>query len=118
MSEQEEEKETASGESLSEVLAAIRETVTSHVEASPSSLTSSFDELKDAIHHLNRRLGDDSAVLMTPERLEEIIAKAAQPLLELILKNWMDQHLPRLVEQIIREEIERISRDSKQDSKQ
>ena len=113
MSEEEEEKETASGESLSEVLAAIRETVTSHVEASPSSLTSSFDELKDAIHHLNRRLGDESGLLMTPEKLEEIIAKTAQPLLEVILKNWIDQHLPRLVEQIIREEIGKISRDAK-----
>ena len=113
--EDETEKETASGETLSEVLAAIRETVTSHVEANPTSLTRSFDELKDAIYHLNRRLGEDrdSAMLITPEALEEIIVKTARPLLEVILKNWVEQHLPRLAEQIIREEIAKISAEIK-----
>jgi uncharacterized protein len=64
-----------------------------HVEAATEQ---AFRQLSDAI--LNRALGDRT--------LEEM----ARDMLRAQIKQWIDTHLPQLVEDIVREEIERVSR--------
>jgi cell pole-organizing protein PopZ len=38
--------------------------------------------------------------------LEDVVAEMLQPM----LKSWLDNNLPSLVERMVREEIERVSR--------
>ena len=38
--------------------------------------------------------------------LEEVVAEMLQPM----LKSWLDDNLPSLVERMVKEEIERVSR--------
>jgi hypothetical protein len=41
---------------------------------------------------------------------ERSIDDLARELLHPMLKQWLDQNLPRIVEQLVREEIERVAR--------
>jgi hypothetical protein len=57
---------------------------------------SSFNQLADTL--MARALGERSIEDMT------------QDLLKGMLRNWLDAHLPSLVEKLVREEIERVAR--------
>ncbi len=57
---------------------------------------SSFNELAEAL--MARAMGERSIEDMTQE------------LLRVMLRNWLDVHLPPLVERLVREEIERVAR--------
>ena len=102
---------TKSGESLDEVLSSIRETVTSHVEGRSSSLALAFDELREEITQLRKKFENEAQPTpLSSERLEVMIAQMARPMLDLLLKDWVEKHLPPLAEQVVREEIEKLSR--------
>jgi cell pole-organizing protein PopZ len=47
------------------------------------------------------------------ESTERSIDDLARELLHPMLKQWLDQNLPRLVEKLVREEIERVARRSR-----
>jgi cell pole-organizing protein PopZ len=47
------------------------------------------------------------------EGAERSIDDLARELLHPMLKQWLDQNLPRLVEKLVREEIERVARRSR-----
>lgn len=48
-----------------------------------------------------------SISMPTPGRsLEDLVREMMRPL----LKDWLDQHLPSVVEQVVRDEVERVSR--------
>jgi len=55
----------------------------------------------------NRR-GSDVYLSDTAVTLEEITKDVLKPMLQ----TWLDQHLPGLVERLVREEIQRIARDA------
>lgn len=110
--------ETASGESLDDVLTTIRDTVHAHVQGAPSSLSQALAELRTEISNLQNQLGtqntqENRGALLSPEVLEDVITQTAKPMLAVILKDWVDRHLPPLAEQIIREEIDKIAREIK-----
>lgn len=62
--------------------------------------SSAFDRLADAI--VQRSTGG-----------ERSIEEATRELLRPMLKNWLDQNLPRVVEELVREEIARVARNGK-----
>ena len=64
-------------------------------EASTAAATA-FNRLADTI--LNKAVGDRS------------IEDLAREMLKNLLKQWLDEHLPSLVERLVREEIERVAR--------
>ncbi len=115
---EEDNNPTASGESLDEVLSTIRETVNAYVEKGEgmgddsSPLALALRELRGEIGRLQNKLAlSADSPLLTPEHLEKLITQLARPMLELILQSWVDKNLPALAEQVIREEIEKISRE-------
>lgn len=105
--------DTASGESLDEVLSTIRETVSAHVEAPSPSLASALNDLRSEVSGLQKRIETNRGgqASMDSKTIEDIISKLVKPMLEIILKDWVEKNLFRLAEQIIREEIEKIYRE-------
>ncbi len=65
-------------------------------ESSSSATQAAFNQLAETI--TRRALGDRP------------IADIAQELLRGMLKQWLDENLPKLVERLVREEIERVVR--------
>ena len=131
---------TSTGESLDTVLSSIREAVTSHAEGdapgtgtgarAPGRITplaAAFDDLRREIAQLRENLNQQQSMpdKATPDEatsdeaapvqasalgqkeLEALIAKIVQPM----LRAWLDAHLPPLAERLIREEIEKLSRE-------
>ena len=108
---------TSTGESLDTVLSSIREAVTSHAEGdAPGRITplaAAFDDLRREIAQLRENLNqqrstpDEASPALGQKELEDLIAKIAQPM----LRAWLDAHLPPLAERLIREEIEKLSRE-------
>lgn len=64
--------------------------------ASAQAVHSAFGKLADSV--LNRATGDRSVEDVTRE------------LLRVMLKQWLDENLPAMVERLVREEIERVAR--------
>ena len=71
------------------------------VEAEPlmspvagASITSSFQTLAESV------------VLQDPDLIERVMRESMRPL----LKAWLDDHLPSIVERLVRTEIERVAR--------
>jgi cell pole-organizing protein PopZ len=50
-----------------------------------------------------------SLALPSPERLEELARETLRPM----VKAWLDEHLPSLVERLVKAEIQRVSRGSR-----
>ena len=115
---------TSTGESLDTVLSSIREAVTSHAEGDAHGtgapaperimpLAAAFDDLRREIAQLRENLNqqrttpDEASPALGQKELEVLIAKIAQPM----LRAWLDAHLPPLAERLIREEIEKLSRE-------
>ena len=115
---------TSTGESLDTVLSSIREAVTSHAEGdapgtgtpgtrarAPGRITplaAAFDDLRREIAQLRENLNEQqSSPALGQKELEDLIARIAQPM----LRAWLDAHLPPLAERLIREEIEKLSRE-------
>jgi uncharacterized protein len=65
-------------------------------ERAASAANSSFNELADAL--MARAMG------------ERPIEDIAHEMLRTMLRSWLDQHLPNMVERLVREEIERVAR--------
>ena len=63
---------------------------------SAQAVQSSFGRLADSL--LARAIGEQSIEDMTRE------------LLKVMLKQWLDENLPPMVERLVREEIERVAR--------
>ena len=59
-------------------------------------MQTAFSRLADTV--LTRATGDRSVEDLTRE------------LLKVMLKQWLDEHLPSMVERMVREEIERVAR--------
>ena len=113
---------TSTGESLDTVLSSIREVVTSHAEGGApgrtapgrvapgriAPLAAAFDDLRREITQLRENLNEQqSSPALGQKELEDLIARIAQPM----LRAWLDAHLPPLAERLIREEIEKLSRE-------
>jgi cell pole-organizing protein PopZ len=58
--------------------------------------------------HRSRRLPDDVMVGNGGATLEDLVKDALRPM----LRGWLDDNLPGLVERIVREEVERLARES------
>ncbi len=111
------EESTSSGESLDVVLSSIRDAVTTHAKngtegsrASPLALA--FDDLRREVKRLRDNLGEKKAApVLSQKEIEELVMQVARPMLSAMLKTWLDTNLPPLAERLIREEIERLSRE-------
>jgi cell pole-organizing protein PopZ len=73
-------------------------------EAAAASSSAAFAKLSSRVH---RRLPIDTMLGNGNITLEELVREMLRPL----LKDWLDAHLPRLVERVVREEVERLARD-------
>jgi len=73
-------------------------------EAAAASSSAAFARLSSRV---NRRLSVDTMLGNGNITLEELVRELLRPL----LKDWLDAHLPRLVERVVREEVERLARD-------
>jgi cell pole-organizing protein PopZ len=80
-----------------------RERLVSDSTASVSSAT-----LAGLAQQLGRRRGADVYLSDRAVTLEEITKDVLKPMLQ----SWLDEHLPGLVERLVREEIQRIARDA------
>lgn len=74
-------------------------------EAAAASSSAAFARLTNRV---NRRLSVDTMLGNGNITLEELVRELLRPL----LKDWLDAHLPRLVERVVREEVERLARDA------
>ncbi len=70
----------------------------------PSGLTSGRTASAAASHF--GALAQSVAMPAAGRTLEDVVGELLRPL----LKDWLDQHLPAMVEQAVRDEVERISR--------
>jgi uncharacterized protein len=64
----------------------------------------------DTINAANSSFNQLSDTLMARALGERTIEDMTQDLLKGMLRNWLDAHLPGLVEKLVREEIERVAR--------
>lgn len=65
-------------------------------------------ETQQAVTHAFRHL-NDTAQSRPPMTIEQLVVEAIRPM----LREWLDAHLPGLVKDMVREEIERIARRSR-----
>ena len=116
-------EQTSSGEKLDVVLSSIRDSVTTHAQGGAEGRTSlalAFDDLRQEIAALREGLNEENleknreknrALDLNEKELQELITQIAKPMLTAMLKSWIDTNLPPLAERVIREEIERLSRE-------
>ncbi len=65
-------------------------------------------ETQQAVSHAFRHL-NDTAHSRPPMTVEQLVVEAIRPM----LREWLDAHLPGLVKDMVREEIDRIARRSR-----
>lgn len=75
---------------------------------SDSTASVSSASLAGLAQQLGRRRGADIYLSDRAVTLEEITKDVLKPMLQ----SWLDEHLPGLVERLVREEIQRIARDA------
>jgi hypothetical protein len=63
-----------------------------------------------AVHSAFNKLADSVLTRATTERSLEDVTRE---LLRVMLKQWLDENLPAMVERMVREEIERVARSSR-----
>lgn len=109
----EDNKQTAGGESLDEVLSTIRNRVQEQMQrttnpAPQPQAAPHPPQAPPAVQPLEESAPSQATI--TAQKLEEIILATAKPLLEFLLKQWVENNLPALAEKLIRDEIEKRNR--------